>query len=105
MEKAQKAVDSVVDGVKKATIGEKKQKVKKEKAGDGGAEGVGHTASSFGVRTSILTHLPGCFGAKPTTSIPLRTSEALREIEAEIRRRDSCQTSRADYHHPRRWKH
>lgn len=38
MEKAQKAVDSVVDGVKKVAIGEKKTKVKKEKGGDGGAD-------------------------------------------------------------------
>ena len=40
MEKAQKAVDSVVDGVKKVAIGkEKKSKAKKEKGGDGGADG------------------------------------------------------------------
>lgn len=42
MEKAQKAVDSAVDGVKKIAIGgknEKKQKAKKEKEGDGGADG------------------------------------------------------------------
>lgn len=38
MDKAQKAIDSVVDGVKKVAIGEKKQKVKKEKKGDGGAD-------------------------------------------------------------------
>jgi threonyl-tRNA synthetase len=39
MEKAQNAVDSVVDGVKKVAIGEKKQKPKKEKGGgDGGAD-------------------------------------------------------------------
>ena len=38
MEAAQKAVDSVVDGVKKVAIGEKKPKVKKEKGGDGGAD-------------------------------------------------------------------
>ncbi|KAH8661362.1 putative threonyl-tRNA synthetase, cytoplasmic [Tricladium varicosporioides] len=38
MEKAQKVVDSVADGVKKVTIGEKKQKVKKDKSGDGGAD-------------------------------------------------------------------
>ncbi|KAH8592237.1 putative threonyl-tRNA synthetase, cytoplasmic [Bisporella sp. PMI_857] len=38
MEKAQKAVDSVVDGVKKVAIGEKKPKAKKEKGGDGGAD-------------------------------------------------------------------
>jgi threonyl-tRNA synthetase len=41
MDKAQKVVDSVVDGVKKVAIGEKgekKQKVKKEKGGDGGAD-------------------------------------------------------------------
>lgn len=41
MEKAQKAVEAVADGVKKVTIGDKKEKkpkVKKEKAGgDGGA--------------------------------------------------------------------
>lgn len=34
MEKAQKAVDAVVDGVKKVAIGEKKQKPKKEKGAD-----------------------------------------------------------------------
>jgi hypothetical protein len=34
MENAQKAVDSVVDGVKKVAIGEKKPKQKKEKGGD-----------------------------------------------------------------------
>jgi threonyl-tRNA synthetase len=40
MEKAQKAVDAVVDGVKNVAIGsEKKPKAKKEKGGDGGAEG------------------------------------------------------------------
>ncbi len=40
MEKAHKAVDAVVDGVKNVAIGsEKKPKVKKEKGGDGGAEG------------------------------------------------------------------
>jgi threonyl-tRNA synthetase len=40
MEKAHKAVDAVVDGVKKVAIGsEKKPKTKKEKGGDGGAEG------------------------------------------------------------------
>jgi threonyl-tRNA synthetase len=40
MDKAQKAVDAVVDGVKKVAIGnEKKPKVKKEKGGDGGADG------------------------------------------------------------------
>jgi hypothetical protein len=51
MEKAQKAGDSVVDGVKKATIGEKKQKVKKEKGGgDGGADGASHITTSFEVR-------------------------------------------------------
>ena len=38
MEGAKKAVDSVVEGVKKVAIGEKKQKVKKEKGGDGGAD-------------------------------------------------------------------
>jgi threonyl-tRNA synthetase len=38
MEAAQKAVDSVADGVKKVVIGEKKPKVKKEKGGDGGAD-------------------------------------------------------------------
>jgi hypothetical protein len=40
MEKAHQAVDSVVDGVKVA-IGEKKQKAKKEKGGDSGADGSG----------------------------------------------------------------
>jgi threonyl-tRNA synthetase len=40
MEKARKTVDSVVDGVKKVAIGnEKKSKAKKEKGGDGGADG------------------------------------------------------------------
>jgi threonyl-tRNA synthetase len=41
MEKAQRAVDAVVDGVKNVAIGsEKKPKAKKEKGGDhGGAEG------------------------------------------------------------------
>jgi hypothetical protein len=41
MEKAHKAVDAVVDGVKNVAIGsEKKPKAKKEKGGDhGGAEG------------------------------------------------------------------
>jgi threonyl-tRNA synthetase len=40
MEKAHKAVDAVVDGVKKLPIGnEKKPKAKKEKGGDGGAGG------------------------------------------------------------------
>jgi threonyl-tRNA synthetase len=42
MEAAQKAVDSVIDGVKKVTMtekGEKKPKAKKEKGGDGGADG------------------------------------------------------------------
>jgi threonyl-tRNA synthetase len=40
MEKAHKPVDAVVDGVKKVAIGnEKKAKAKKEKGGDGGAEG------------------------------------------------------------------
>jgi threonyl-tRNA synthetase len=34
MEQAQKAVDSVVDGVKKVAIGEKKQKQKKDKGAD-----------------------------------------------------------------------
>jgi len=38
METAQKAVDSVVDGVKKVAIGDKKPKAKKEKGGDGGAD-------------------------------------------------------------------
>ncbi|RDW67899.1 putative threonyl-tRNA synthetase [Coleophoma cylindrospora] len=38
MEAAQKAVDSVVDGVKKVAIGEKKQKVKKEKGGAVGGD-------------------------------------------------------------------
>ncbi len=38
MEKAQKAVDSVVDGVRKVAIGEKKQKVKKAKGGDSGED-------------------------------------------------------------------
>lgn len=40
MEKAQKAVDSVVDGVKKVTMGEKKQKPKKDKPVDSGADSV-----------------------------------------------------------------
>lgn len=39
MEKAQKAVEAVTEGVKKVAIGEKKPKVKKEKGGgDGGAD-------------------------------------------------------------------
>lgn len=38
MQNAKKAVGSVVEGVKKVAIGEKKQKVKKEKGGDGGAD-------------------------------------------------------------------
>lgn len=41
MEKAQIAVEAVAEGVKKVAIGEKsekKQKVKKEKGGDGGAD-------------------------------------------------------------------
>lgn len=38
MEKAQKAVEAVAEGVKKVAIGEKKPKVKKEKGGDGGAD-------------------------------------------------------------------
>ncbi|CZS95071.1 probable threonine-tRNA ligase, cytosolic [Rhynchosporium agropyri] len=38
MEKAQKAVEAVAEGVKSVAIGEKKQKVKKEKGGDGGAD-------------------------------------------------------------------
>jgi len=39
MVQAQKAVDAVVDGVKKVAIGsEKKSKAKKEKGGDGGAD-------------------------------------------------------------------
>lgn len=38
MDKAQEAVKAVADGVKKVAIGEKKQKVKKEKGGDGGAD-------------------------------------------------------------------
>ncbi|KAF4633347.1 hypothetical protein G7Y89_g4771 [Cudoniella acicularis] len=38
MDKAQKAVDPVVDGFKKVAIGEKKQKVKKDKAADSGAD-------------------------------------------------------------------
>ncbi len=42
MDKAQKAVDSAVEGVKKVAIGgDKKQKVKKEKGGDGGASAAG----------------------------------------------------------------
>jgi hypothetical protein len=87
MEKAQKSVDSIVDSVKKATISEKKQKVKKkEKGGDGGADGASHITSSFDVRALILTHVSGCFGVKPTASIPLRTSEAVRAIEGEVRR-------------------
>lgn len=45
MEKAQKAVEAVAEGVKKVAIGEKKQKVKKEKGGDGGAD-AGKTWSS-----------------------------------------------------------
>jgi threonyl-tRNA synthetase len=59
MEKAHKAVDAVVDGVKKVAIGnEKKAKAKKEKGGDGGAEGpLGrsfrtqfyHHANKFGI--------------------------------------------------------
>lgn len=41
MDKAKDAVGSIVDGVKKVTVGEKKQKVKKEKSsGDGGADAV-----------------------------------------------------------------
>ena len=41
MEQAQKAVDSIVDGVKKVAVGEKKAKVKKDKSGgDGGADAV-----------------------------------------------------------------
>ena len=41
MEQAQQAVDSIVDGVKKVAVGEKKQKVKKVKSGgDGGADAV-----------------------------------------------------------------
>jgi hypothetical protein len=39
MEKAQDAVSSAVEGVKKVTIGEKKQKVKKPKGGDSGEDG------------------------------------------------------------------
>lgn len=44
MDKAKEAVDSVVDGLKKVTVGdgakkEKKPKVKKEKSGAGGADG------------------------------------------------------------------
>lgn len=40
MESAHKAVDSIIDGVKKVAMGEKKQKVKKEKGGgDSGADG------------------------------------------------------------------
>ena len=39
METAHKAVDSIVDGIKKVSMGDKKQRVKKEKGGDGGAEG------------------------------------------------------------------
>ena len=38
MEQAQKAVDSVVGGLKKATISEKKPKNKKDKGGDSGAD-------------------------------------------------------------------
>ena len=38
MENAQKAIDSLADGVKKVAVGEKKPKVKKEKAKDGGAD-------------------------------------------------------------------
>jgi threonyl-tRNA synthetase len=42
MDQTQKAVDSVVEGVKKVAIGgDKKQKVKKEKGGDGGAAAAG----------------------------------------------------------------
>jgi len=42
MDKAQKAVDSAVEGVKKVAIGGgKKQKVKNEKGGDGGASAAG----------------------------------------------------------------
>jgi hypothetical protein len=41
MEEAQHAVGSIVDGVKKVAIGEKKPKAKKEKGGDGGADGSG----------------------------------------------------------------
>ena len=42
MDQAQKAVGSIVDGVKKVAVGEKKQKVKKDKSGggDGGADAV-----------------------------------------------------------------
>lgn len=36
MEKAQAALDSVVDSVKNVAIGEKKPKVKKQKGGDSG---------------------------------------------------------------------
>ena len=51
MEKAHKAVDAVVDGVKNVAIGsEKKPKAKKEKGGDGGADGASHITSSFEVR-------------------------------------------------------
>lgn len=44
MDKAKEAVDSVVDGLKKVTVGEgekkeKKPKVKKEKSGAGGGDG------------------------------------------------------------------
>lgn len=38
MEQAQKAVEVVAEGVKKVAIRDKKQKVKKEKGGDGGAD-------------------------------------------------------------------
>lgn len=39
MEKAQDAVSSAIEGVKKVAIGEKKPKVKKPKAGDSGKLG------------------------------------------------------------------
>lgn len=38
MDAAKSAVDAVAAGVKKVAIGEKKQKVKKDKSGDGWAD-------------------------------------------------------------------
>jgi threonyl-tRNA synthetase len=38
MDKPQDAVGSVIDNVKKVTLGEKKPKVKKQKGGEGGGE-------------------------------------------------------------------
>ncbi|KAI9052515.1 hypothetical protein LZ554_003859 [Drepanopeziza brunnea f. sp. 'monogermtubi'] len=68
MEQAQKAVEAVAEGVKKVAIGEKKQKVKKEKGGDSGADAgpleLNPQPQFLGDRLALFTRLKTKFDAE-----------------------------------------